>query len=152
MLIDAATESHVEPVRQLFRQYAAELKVDLCFQGFEAELASLPGAYAPPEGRLLLAVEGADVLGCGALRPHAAGVCEMKRLYLLPQARGRGLGRMLAERLISEARSIGYRSMVLDTLPSMGEAQALYATLGFEQRHSYYVTPIAGTVFMEKLL
>lgn len=152
ILTDASVGPYLESARRLLREYAADLNVDLCFQGFEAELASLPGAYAPPRGRLLLAVEGSDILGCGALRPLRADGCEMKRLYVQPRARGKGVGRLLAQRLIAEAKSIGYRSIVLDTLPSMSEAQLLYATLGFERREPYYDTPVTGTVFMERVL
>lgn len=134
---------------QLFRAYAASLPIDLGYQGFEEELASLPGKYAPPHGALLIArdAEGA-ALGCVAMRPLDDGVCEMKRLYVAPEGRGAGLGRALAEAIIEAARAAGYREMRLDTLASMAGAQALYRALGFVEIEPYYDTPIEGTVFM----
>jgi GNAT superfamily N-acetyltransferase len=134
----------------LFRAYAAALSVDLAYQGFEAELAALPGKYAPPGGALLLA-RGADgrPLGCVALRSmEPAGCCEMKRLYVAPAARGMGLGKALVEAVVDAARHAGYRELRLDTLPEMTDAQALYARRGFVRIAPYYDTPIAGTVFM----
>jgi GNAT superfamily N-acetyltransferase len=148
-IVAASAPADVEAARRLFREYAAEIGVDLCFQGFGRELENLPGDYAPPGGRLLLAREGDEVIGCGALRPFRAGVGEMKRLYVLPAHRGSGAGRALAARLVADARAIGYRSMVLDTLPVMTAAIALYESLGFRRRDHYYDTPLAGTVFME---
>ncbi len=141
-------------VESLFRDYAASLDVDLSYQGFEAELASLPGAYAPPDGALLLATSPADdPLGCVALRKLAeAGACEMKRLYAAPAARGSGLGRALANAAIDAAIQAGYRIIRLDTLPAMAAAQALYHQLGFEVTPPYYATPVAGTLFMRKTL
>jgi ribosomal protein S18 acetylase RimI-like enzyme len=139
-------------VRALFREYEQSLGVDLCFQGFEAELAALPGAYAPPRGRLLLALDGDTGSGCGALRPLGDDVCEMKRLYLRPTLRGRGAGRALAMRLIDEARAIGYTTMRLDTLPSMTDALALYETLGFRRIAPYYDNPVPGALFLERAL
>lgn len=134
----------------LFHAYAASLGVDLAYQDFEGELAAMPGKYAPPEGELLLA-RGADgaPLGCVALRPVAPeGCCEMKRLYVAPEARGLGLGVALVEAIVGVARDIGYRELRLDTLPDMIEAQSLYARLGFVRIAPYYDTPVAGTVFM----
>ena len=134
-------------VTALFREYAASLGVDLGFQKFEEELASMPGDYAPPRGRLLLAYEGSAAIGCVALRPIDHAICEMKRLYV--RARGRGIGRQLAERVIAEARTIGYRFMRLDTLPSMTAAAALYASLGFREIPAYRFNPVEGTRYFE---
>jgi ribosomal protein S18 acetylase RimI-like enzyme len=138
----------VEEARRLFVEYQAALGVDLCFQGFAEELASLPGAYARPAGRLLLAVDGATILGGIALRPLRGGDCEMKRLYVRLEGRGRGLGRMLAAAVIAEAREAGYHRIFLDTLPAMKEAQALYRSLGFKEIAPYYPNPIKGTSYM----
>jgi len=126
VIAHAIEPADVETARTLFLEYAESLGVDLCFQGFERELAELPGDYAPPLGRLLLARAENGVAGCIALRPLEERACEMKRLYARPQYRGRGIGRTLAEALIREAREIGYARMRLDTLPSMTEAIALY--------------------------
>jgi GNAT superfamily N-acetyltransferase len=138
----------------LFEAYAASLDIDLAYQDFAAELAGLPGLYAPPDGELLLA-RGLDgtPMGCAALRPmESQSCCEMKRLYLSPGARGLGLGKALVEALITAAERIGYREMRLDTLPSMTDAQALYRKQGFEIAQPYYDTPVAGTLFMRRIL
>jgi GNAT superfamily N-acetyltransferase len=135
-------------VRTLLKEYQEALGIDLHFQGFEAELETLPGDYAPPGGRLLLALVDDAVAGCVAMRPLKAETCEMKRLYVRPQFRAERLGRTLAERVISEARSIGYRRMCLDTLPTMGDAQRLYEKLGFRDIPSYRHNPIVGTRFL----
>ena len=134
--------------RRLFIDYADELGIDLCFQGFEEELASLPGKYAPPQGRLLLAWSGGTAAGCVALRPIDHAACEMKRLYVRPGFRAQHLGRALAERICLEARAIGYRRICLDTLPGMAPALGLYAELGFRPIAPYVFNPIAGALFL----
>jgi GNAT superfamily N-acetyltransferase len=149
----ATADDDLELVRVLFREYAASLEFDLCFQGFEDELAALPGRYAPPSGCLLLAVVGGEPAGCVALKKLADGLCEMKRLYVRQRHRGTGLGRILAERIIAEAWRIGYDSIRLDTVPSvMAGAVALYRTLGFEEIPPYCHNPVPGALFMEMLL
>jgi GNAT superfamily N-acetyltransferase len=132
----------------LFRRYAESLAIDLGFQDFEAELSSLPGKYSPPRGCLLLAWNGDRAVGCVALRPIDDNVCEMKRLYVHPDARAQRVGRRLSERIIQAARAIGYRSMCLDTLPSMSPALRLYADLGFRPIEPYVFNPIEGAIFL----
>lgn len=148
-ICQASTLDEIAVVRTLFQEYAAWLRIGLCFQGFAAELASLPGLYALPRGRLLLASVGGEALGCVALRSVGGTVCEMKRLFVRPAFQGRGLGRRLAEMVIAEARTIGYSTMTLDTLPFMHAAIRLYETLGFVRRPAYYATPLQETIFME---
>ena len=148
-ICQASTLDEIAVVRTLFQEYAAWLRIDLCFQGFAAELASLPGLYALPRGRLLLASVGGEALGCVALRSVGGTVCEMKRLFVRPAFQGRGSGRRLAEMVIAEARTIGYSTMTLDTLPFMHAAIRLYETLGFVRRSAYYATPLQETIFME---
>ncbi|MBS0243907.1 MAG: GNAT family N-acetyltransferase [Proteobacteria bacterium] len=150
----AASPSDIDAARSLMLDYARRLGVDLCFQGFEAELSALPGAYAPPRGALLLARDAIGrAIGCVALRPLPDdGVCEMKRLYVTPDGRGLGLGRALVEAMLRRAADCGYREMRLDTLPSMHAAQALYRTVGFEEMPAYYQTPIPGTVYLRRRL
>ena len=135
-------------VRTLFREYADGLGIDLGFQDFEAELASLPGKYAPPRGRLLLAWAGNEPAGCVALRPIDRDTCEMKRLYVRPAQRAQHLGHRLAQRICAEAREAGYRRMCLDTLPTMTAALRLYAALGFRPIAPYVFNPIDGAVFL----
>lgn len=139
-------------VRTLFREYAAGLGVDISFQGFEDELAALPGKYAAPQGRILLAWRGDEVLGCVALRPIGDGRGEMKRLFVRPAARGLRLGRLLAERICDEARDAGYSHICLDTIPSLAEAVSLYRSMGFEPTEPYVFNPLEGVLFMAKRL
>jgi GNAT superfamily N-acetyltransferase len=148
-LVPAHTPDQLAVVRQLFREYADEIQADLCFQGFQQELAGLPGKYAPPRGCLLLACDEAELAGCVALRPLDGETCEMKRLYVRPAFRGTGLGRQLAQAVIARARAIGYRRMRLDTLRSMTSARTLYATLGFVEIPAYYENPLPGPVYLE---
>jgi putative acetyltransferase len=137
-------------VRELFLEYANSLGFSLCFQSFDQELAGLPGDYAPPDGRLLLASFAGEIAGCVALHKLEPGICEMKRLYLRPKFRGRGLGRVLVERVLAEARSIGYRRMRLDTVePVMKDAVAMYRRFGFREIAPYRENPIAGAMYME---
>lgn len=146
----AESAAQIAQIRELFLEYAQSLGFSLCFQSFDKELAGLPGDYAPPEGRLLLAkYEGAPA-GCVALHKMEPGVCEMKRLYLRPQFQGKGLGRALAETIIAEARGVGYKRMRLDTVePKMKNAVALYRRLGFKEIPPYRENPIAGAMYME---
>ncbi|MGA2221416.1 MAG: GNAT family N-acetyltransferase [Verrucomicrobiia bacterium] len=148
-LIHATTAEQLAAIRQLFEEYAASLDVDLCFQGFEQELAELPGDYALPKGRLLVALDGATPAGCVALRKISNEVCEMKRLYVRPEFRGKKHGLGLVQAILQEARAIGYRRMRLDTLPSMKQAIALYCSLGFKEIPPYRNNPICGALFFE---
>jgi ribosomal protein S18 acetylase RimI-like enzyme len=166
MIIRAARfPNDLEMVRTLFREYAAEIAVDLCFQGFEQELAALPGTYAPPTGELLLAEQDGAVVGCVAVRPlkqaacgcnsesRAIAVpleyCEMKRLFIRPAARGLACGRKLAEAIVEVSRRLGYSHMRLDTLATMSAARGLYRSLGFVEIEAYYANPLDDVVYME---
>jgi putative acetyltransferase len=149
-LVQAETPTQLAQARELFLEYAQSLGFSLCFQNFDKELAGLPGDYAPPEGRLLLAEDEGQVVGCVALHKLEPGVCEMKRLYLRPTVRGKGLGRILAAHIIAEARQIGYQRMRLDTVePVMKDAVAMYRKIGFREIAPYCANPIAGALYME---
>lgn len=149
MIVPAHTGKSLPQVRLLLEEYAASLGITLCFQGFGEELAALPGSYAPPSGRLLLALQRGDLAGCVALRRLTPDVCEMKRLYVRPGFRGLGIGRMLAERIIHEGKVAGYRRVRLDTLPTMISARALYRTMGFHEIAPYTSNPVEGVAFLE---
>jgi ribosomal protein S18 acetylase RimI-like enzyme len=149
-IFPAQTPAQITQARGLFLEYAQSLGFSLCFQNFDQELANLPGDYAPPKGGLLLAECEGELAACVALHKLEAGICEMKRLYLRPQFRGHSLGRMLAERIIAEARQIGYRRMRLDTVePVMKDAVAMYRRLGFTEIAPYCANPMAGAIYME---
>ena len=138
-----------QEARRLVKEYAASLTVDLCFQNFDHELSHFEEEYGPPDGAFFLAERS---LGCGGMRRFAEGVAEMKRLYVVPAARGKGVGDALARRIIVEARGLGYRKLVLDTLPQMKAAQALYRELGFREIASYRHNPVGGTLYFELTL
>jgi putative acetyltransferase len=149
-ITQATTSNDLEQARELFKEYEASLGISLCFQNFSDELANLPGDYAPPRGRLLLAKEFDQLVGCVALRPVGPTTCEMKRLFLRPEYRSRGLGRVLVEAVIEEARKIGYTHMRLDTISDrMGRAIELYKSIGFVEIEPYYHSPVDTTKFME---
>lgn len=139
----------LEVVRTIFREYAESLGIDLGFQNFDSELAELPGKFAAPHGRVLLACHDDEIIGCVALRPLDETTCEMKRLYVRPSGRGLQAGKQLATRICAIARESGYRRIRLDTLPTMHAALRLYASLGFEPIPAYVFNPIAGAIFLE---
>ena len=148
--IHAISTAQIAQARELFLEYAQSLGFSLCFQNFDNELATLPGDYAPPAGRLLLAEYEGQLAGCVALHPLEPGICEMTRLYLRPNFRGKSLGRALADRIITEARQIGYQRMRLDTVePVMKDAVAMYRKIGFREIAPYCTNPIAGALYME---
>jgi putative acetyltransferase len=155
-VVDAVGEEGLGHARRLFRAYAVEhaatIAESLCVQGFEAELAGLPGRYALPSGCLLLAVAGDEPAGCVAMRDLGGGTCEMKRLYVAPEHRGRRVGRLLVVEVIRRAERAGYNRMVLDTLPEMAGALALYRASGFVEAAPYWDCPVERTVFLEKRL
>ncbi|MGA7380115.1 MAG: GNAT family N-acetyltransferase [Terriglobales bacterium] len=149
----AVTPTQIAQARELFLEYAQSLGFSLCFQNFDQELAGLPGDYAPPAGRLLLAEFRGELAGCVALHKFDRDICEMKRLYLRPRFRGMGLGRVLTEAIVAEARQLGYRRMRLDTVgPVMQDAVAMYRKLGFREIAPYRSNPMAGTLYFELTL
>jgi ribosomal protein S18 acetylase RimI-like enzyme len=156
LIASASGDEDLDAVRELFKEYAKALNVDLCFQDFDQELADLPGEYALPRGCLLLATVFGEIAGCCALRPldgvDYANACEMKRLYVRPQFRGMGLGRRLAEAILDQARQAAFSSVLLDTLDDMEAARALYDELGFEDIPPYYFNPIAGAHYLKAVL
>lgn len=147
-ILGADDHVELEQVRQFFRNYAAWLGVDLDYQNFGDEMASLPGAYAAPAGRLFFAEFEGRPAGCVGIRPSSDGVCEMKRLYVEPELRGNGIGRQLALAAIKAAKALGYRKVMMDTLPAMRIAVKLYRELGFKEAPAYYPTPVEGTLFL----
>ena len=150
MIRQAESPQQIDQARVLFQEYAASLGFHLCFQSFDKELAGLPGDYAPPDGRLLVAEHEGKVAGCVALHRIGDGICEMKRLYVRPEFRGKALWRALAERVIQEARAMGYMQMRLDTIVGkMDSAIALYRVLGFREVPPYRENPIVGAIYME---
>jgi putative acetyltransferase len=149
MLVEGSAPHHYEMAGVLFREYADQLGVDLCFQDFASELNQLPVMYGTPTGCLLLVMQGDRPVGCGALRKLSDSVCEMKRLYIRGAARKLSLGRRVAERLVERAAALGYEAMRLDTLVHMAAAQNLYRSLGFREIAAYYSNPLANSVYME---
>ena len=145
---EATTPADYSDGKALIEEYAAELGVDLCFQNFDNELSNLKEIYEPPHGCLLLARDGTETIGCVAVRQLRNDTCEMKRLYAKPQKRGMSLGRELAQAAINRARQMGYRRMVLDTLPSMTAARSLYHSLGFREIDAYYGNPLPGVQYL----
>lgn len=152
MTIRLADVSEMDVIRELFREYATQIIINLCFQGFEEELAGLPGKYGPPKGALLLADAGNAIAGCVAVRPIEADACELKRMFVRPEFRGHGVGRALAEAAIQQATNMGYRQMRLDTLTSMTHAIALYRALGFKEISQYCENPHAALYFERALV
>lgn len=154
-LIEASSASDFEHIRVLFNEYAKFLDdndpdgIDLCFQDFDTELATLPGKYAPPQGRLYLALYEDEIAGCVGVRGIDSGVCEMKRLYVRPAFLGKKIGQALIETIIQTGKELGYQSMRLDTLPFMNKAISMYESYGFRPIDPYYETPIQGTLFLE---
>ena len=151
-VLPAANDSDTQAVRQLFEEYAASLAIDLCFQNFKRELASLPGDYSPPRGALFLAHADGSAVGCVGLRPFSESVGEIKRLYVVPAFRGRGLARALVSAAVAAARRIGYRALVLDTLASMQPAIALYESFGFKRTDAYYANPLPDVLYFRASL
>jgi putative acetyltransferase len=152
VLVEGSAPHHYEMAGVLFREYAAQLGVDLCFQDFASELKQLPVMYGKPAGCLILVMQGDRSVGCGALRKLSDGVCEMKRLYIRSEARKLNLGRRVAERLVEKAAALGYAAVRLDTLAQMAPAQKLYRSLGFREIAAYYSNPLSNSVYMELAL
>jgi len=151
--VQVTTHEEIEQARSLFEEYAAALGISLCFQNFEHELATLPGKYSPPRGRLFLVLTGEDLVGCVALREIDENVCEMKRLFLRPAFRGKGFGRVMVDAIVNAGREIGYKKMRLDTMTGkMDAAINLYLQAGFKEIPPYYDTPIVETSFLELVL
>jgi ribosomal protein S18 acetylase RimI-like enzyme len=151
--VQAESPTQIAQARELFLEYAKSLGFSLCFQNFDKELANLPGDYSPPDGRLLLVEYDGQIAGCVALHKLEESICEMKRLYLRPAFRGKGLGRAIADRIIEEARQMGYQRMRLDTVePVMKDAVAMYRRIGFREIAPYCTNPIAGALYMELAL
>ena len=148
-IIFTESKEQLASIKELFIEYAKSLGFSLCFQDFDKELAGLPGEYAPPDGRLILALDDTDAIGCIALRKLDEGICEMKRLYVKPSGRGKGLGKLLVQTVIDEAVKIGYKKMRLDTVPKMKEAIDLYLKIGFKEIKPYRENPIEGALYME---
>jgi len=149
-IANASSPAQIESVKGLFTEYAESLGFSLCFQGFDKELAELPGAYVPPRGRLLLATVDGEPAGCVALRPMPDGACELKRLFVRPAFRSTGLGRQLMDRILAEAREIGYRQMRLDTVVGqMDKAIAMYRRYGFKETEPHGGHPVPGSIYME---
>ncbi len=149
-IIDVTSEEHIKAVKELFLEYAKWLDFPLCFQGFDEELAGLPGKYTPPEGRLYLVLDDGNYAGCIGLRKFEEGICEMKRLYVRPEFRGTGIGDALIQKVILEAKEIGYVTMRLDTIKErMQKAVSLYEKHGFIEIEAYYDNPNPHTLYME---
>ncbi len=148
-IVKAESDAQFAAARSLIEEYVGSLEIDLEFQGYREEIAEFPRAYSPPGGVVLLAYEGEEPSGVVALRPHSASVCEMKRLYVRPAFRGRGVGRALSEQLVRTAKRLGYEKMRLDTLPTMDAALGLYRALGFQEIPPYRFNPVAGVHFLE---
>ena len=152
-IVRAESSEQISRARELFLEYGHSLSFSLCFQSFDIELAELPGQYAPPDGRLLLAEYDGDLAGCVALHKLEIDICEMKRLYVRPKFRGKGAGRALADAIIQAARNIGYRRIRLDTVePVMKDAVAMYRRFGFQEIAPYCANPIEGALYMELIL
>ena len=151
-VIHAESKEEIDHARELVKEYAISLDFDLCYEGFEKELAEFPSKYAPPDGCLLLALNGIQRAGCVALRKIVDGICEMKRLYVRPEFRRKGIGKVLAVTIIEEARNRGYKYMRLDTISSMREAIELYRTLGFKDIEPYCYNPSKSAIYMELTL
>jgi ribosomal protein S18 acetylase RimI-like enzyme len=148
----AETDEHIKIFHQLFKEYEKYLDIDLRFQDFETELANLPGVYTPPEGCMLLAEYDNKIAGCVALKKIGEGICEMKRLYVRPEFRGKAIGRKLSEAIIEEARKIGYKKMRLDSLKRLNQAISLYQSMGFKEIKPYVFNPLDDVVYMEVVL